>query len=100
MLFWYIFGPKLATFKKQRGEIKHLGIGRDNLGEEEEEEVERKVGPKPKPFSELGQLQKRRVTQNVFDSAKNVAVERETELVNITGYMLKRLSLSQELLVT
>ena len=50
----------------------------------------RKIGPKAKPFSELGRMQQRRVTQEAFNSVKDLAAKRETDVVNMAGYMLKR----------
>ena len=35
-------------------------------------------------------MQQRRVTQGAFDSVKDLARRRETDVVNMTGYMLKR----------
>lgn len=63
------------------------------MEEDEDEEIQRKVGrlgPKPRPFSELGRLQQRRVTQEAFDNLKKVAEARQIEPVNVAGYMMKR----------
>ena len=52
------------------------------MEEDEDEEIQRKVGrlgPKPRPFSELGRLQQRRVTQEAFDNLKKVAEARQIE---------------------
>ena len=47
-------------------------------------------GPKKKAFSELGAIQKRRVTQPIVDSLKSVAEGRMIDPVNLSGYILKR----------
>ena len=60
----------------------------DDVGKEEE--LQKKVGPKSKPFSELGRMQQRRVTQEAYDSVKELARVREADVVTMTGYMLKR----------
>ena len=63
------------------------------MEEDEDEEIQRKVGrlgPKLRPFSELGRLQQRRVTQEAFDNLKKVAEARQIEPVNVAGYMMKR----------
>ena len=62
--------------------------------DDSEEEIERHVvasqGPKMKPFSELGAIQKRRVTQPVVDSLRSVAEGRMIDPVKLCGYILKR----------
>ena len=49
-------------------------------------------GPKPRDFEELSRIQQRRVTQVAFDALKDVATERNVDIVNLTGYMMKRAS--------
>ena len=56
----------------------------------EAEEVFVRQGPKKKSFSELGAIQKRRVTQPIIDSLKSVAEGRMIDLVQLSGYILKR----------
>jgi hypothetical protein len=43
-----------------------------------------------KPFSELGPLQQRRVSQKAFDSMKEVSESRQIAPVQMAGYMMKR----------
>ena len=43
-----------------------------------------------KPFSELGPLQQRRVSQQAFDSMKEVSESRQIAPVQMAGYMMKR----------
>ena len=63
-------------------------------GDESDDEIERRVigrqGPPLKSFVELGPLQKRRVSQKVFDNLKKVAEERHMAQTELTGYCLKR----------
>ena len=57
------------------------------------EEIERRIsrqGPKPRSFSELGTVQKRKASQQVFDHIKKVSESRQIEPVQLTGYLLKR----------
>ena len=62
--------------------------------EDSGEEIERLAvgsqGPKIKPFSELGAIQKRRVTQPVVDSLRSLAEGRLIDPVRLSGYILKR----------
>ena len=61
--------------------------------DEEPDDIERRIeqqGPKQKPFSELGPLQKRRVSQKVFDTLKELSERRQISRAQLTGYLLKR----------
>ena len=61
------------------------------VDENTEEEVQRRVvgqGYKKKPFSELGLLQKRRVTQPVLDSLQSVAKDHQIEEAQLVGKRL------------
>lgn len=61
-----------------------------------DEEIERRVvgrqGPSKKPFSELGAVQKRRVSQPVLDSLNEVAESRMMDPTKLSGYLLRRYS--------
>ena len=71
-----------------------ISIFLSSLGDDElDDDIERRIsrqGPKQKSFSDLGAKQKRKATQKVYDSLKEVSESRQIEPVQMTGYILKR----------
>ena len=70
--------------------------------DEHDADIERRIsrqGPKQKSFSDLGAKQKRKASQKVYDSLKEVSESRQIEPVQMTGYILKRYFNLQEYLL-
>ena len=68
------------------------GVGGDE-DDPSDDEIERRVasqGPKQKKFSDLGNYQKRVVSQQVVDTLRNVSDDRQIDPKQMTGYVLKR----------
>ena len=82
---------QIRSFAKKNSDLeKKVDLIDD---ENYEEDVQRHVvgqGAKKKPFSELGVLQKRRVTQPAINTLQSIAKAHQIGESQLVGYLLKR----------